>query len=212
MPKTEAFEKHFIQYETWFIQNSLAYQSELDAVRCHLPTRGRGFEIGVGSGLFAVPFGIDNGIEPSARMRGQAQKRGVKYVIAGVAENLPYRNNVFDFALMVTTICFLDDVPMALREAGRVIKPGGKLIIGFVDGASPIGKLYDKYKNENVFYRNAVFYTVGEVAGFLKQVNFHRLQYSQTIFQMLDKIKEPEKVKEGSGEGSFVVISGTKEI
>ena len=210
MSKIEPFEKHFIQYEDWFVQNRYAYQSELEAVRRHLPAGGRGMEIGVGSGLFAEPFGIHYGVEPSARMRKQALQRGVINVVDGAAEKLPFEDHFFDFALMVTTICFLDDVKQAFREAWRVIKTDGKLIIGFVDKNSSLGKLYEKHKNENVFYRDAMFYSLDEVAGFFNQAHFYGLKYTQTIFRMLDEIKEPEDVKEGYGEGSFVVVSGIK--
>jgi ubiquinone/menaquinone biosynthesis C-methylase UbiE len=210
LPKTEPFEKHFDQYEDWFVQNRYAYQSEIEAVRYHLPADGRGMEIGVGSGLFAEPFGILYGVEPSVTMRKQALKRGVKNVVDGVAEKLPFDNHFFDFALMMTTICFIDDAKQAFREAWRVIKPDGKLIIGFVDKNSSIGKLYKKHKNENVFYRDAIFYSVDQVAGFLNQNHFYGLKYTQTIFRMLDEIKKPEEVKKGYGEGSFVVVSGIK--
>ena len=209
MPKTEPFEKHFDQYEDWFVQNRYAYQSELEAVQRHLPGGSRGLEIGVGSGLFAEPLGIHHGVEPSAKMRGLAVKRGI-HVVNGVAENLPFEDHIYDYALMVTTICFLDDVQLSLKEAWRILKPDGKLIIGFVDKNSPIGTLYETHKDENVFYRQAKFYSVDEITGFLKQTHFYALRYTQTIFQMLDKIKKPEEVKEGYGEGSFVVVSGIK--
>jgi len=210
MPKTEPFEKHINRYEDWFVQNRYAYQSEIEAVRRHLPAQGRGLEIGVGSGLFAQPFGIHYGVEPSARMRKQALQRGVKNVADGVAEKLPFDDLFFDFALMVTTICFLDNVKQAFREAWRVIRPECKLIIGFVDKNSPVGKFYERHKSENVFYRDAVFYSVDHVTRFMEQANFYGLEYTQTIFRMLDEIKKPEEVKEGYGEGSFLVVSGVK--
>jgi len=50
-----------------------------------------------------------------------------------------------------------------------------------------------------VFYRHAKFYSVDEIATFLKQTHFYALRYTQTIFQMLDKIKKPEEEKEGYG-------------
>jgi len=206
MPKTTPFEKYFDRYEEWFLHYSPVYKSELEAVRRHLPEDGRGIEIGVGSGLFAQPLNIRNGLEPSKQMGKLALKRGVN-IIKGVAEDLPIENDFYDYALMVTTICFLDDVPQSIREAKRILKPGGRLIIGLVDRDSPIGKLYQKYQSENVFYRDAVFYTTQEVVEFMKQAGFKDFSFTQTVFNMLDEIREPEQVKEGYGEGSFVVIS-----
>lgn len=206
MPKIKPFEQHFDQYEEWFLENKAAYQSELEAVRRHMPKEGRGIEIGVGSGLFAEPLEIHYGVEPSARMRKQAVKRGVN-VIESVAEKMPIADNFYDFALMVTTICFLDDVPKSITEGRRILKPGGKLIIGLVDKNSPVGKLYQEHQENNVFYRDAIFYTTNEVVAFMKEAGFRDFYFTQTIFKMVDEIKEPEEVKEGYGEGSFVVIS-----
>jgi SAM-dependent methyltransferase len=146
MPKTEPFEKYFDQYEDWFVQNHYAYRSEIEAIRPHLPTRGTGLEIGVDNGVFAEPFDIHYGIEPSTRMRKQAVQRGAKNVVDGVAEVLPFDDLFFDFALMVTTICFLDDVQLSLKAARRILKPNGKLIIGFVAKDSTVGKLHEKHK------------------------------------------------------------------
>ena len=53
-----------------------------------------------------------------------ANKKGVN-VIEGVAESLPFTDSQFDFVLMVTTICFLEDIETAFNEANRVLKSGG---------------------------------------------------------------------------------------
>lgn len=209
MPKVEPFEKHMAKYEEWFEKNMFAYKSELQAVRLLLPKRGKGVEIGVGTGRFAAPLGIRVGVEPSKAMREVAQKRGIE-VIDGVAEALPFEDCLFDFALMVTTICFVDDIEASFKEACRVIKSSGFLINGFVDRNSSLGKTYQKHKEENVFYKIATLYSVGEVISYLKKVGFRNLTFTQTIFHNLDEIKEVEPVKEGYGEGSFVVVRGMK--
>lgn len=41
---------------------------------------------------------------------------------------------------MVTVLCFLKDPFRALKEAKRVLKPQGKLIIGMIDPDSPLGR------------------------------------------------------------------------
>ena len=209
MARTKPFEEHPFQYEDWFQRNKFAYESELQAISSQLPERRDGVEIGVGSGRFAAPLGIKIGVEPAGNMSKIARTRGIE-VIEGVAEALPFHDFHFDFVLMVTTICFLDDVEVALKEAYRVIKQNGSLIIGFVDKNSSLGKLYLKHKNESVFYELATFYSVDEVVCYLKNTGFSDFCFSQTIFQDLKEIGGIEPIKEGYGEGSFVVISAIK--
>lgn len=209
MAKIEPFEEHAFQYEDWFVRNEFVYQSELQAVKAQLPERGSGVEIGVGSGRFAAPLGIKVGIDPSTKVREIARKRGIE-VIDAVAEDLPFADSQFDFALMVTTICFLDSIEAAFREAYRVLKLGGCLIIGFIDKNSPIGELYQQHKNESVFYRVANFYSVDDVVSQLKKDGFKDFNFTQTIFRNSAEIKDIEPVEEGYGEGSFVVVRAVK--
>ena len=209
MARNEPFEEHPLQYDDWFERNKFAYESELQAIRSQLPERGEGMEIGVGSGRFAAPLGIKIGVEPSSKMREMARNRGIE-VIDGIAEALPFDDYQFDFVLLVTTICFLDDVEVALKEAHRVIKRNGSLIVGFIDKNSPIGKLYLKYKNESVFYKIARFYSVDEVFYYLKKAGFNNFCFTQTIFHNLTEIRDIEPVKKGYGEASFVVIRAIK--
>jgi ubiquinone/menaquinone biosynthesis C-methylase UbiE len=209
LAKTKPFDEHIAEYEKWFTINKFANESELRAIKALLPKGENGIEIGVGSGRFAKPLGIHWGIEPSAKMREAAQKRGID-VIEGVAEDLPFDDSQFDFALMVTTICFLDDVERALEEAYRIIKKGGSLVIGFVDKTSMLGQLYLKHKNESVFYASATFFSVKELIFYLKKAGFVNLSFAQTIFHVLPEITAIEPVQIGYGSGSFVVVRAQK--
>ena len=209
MAKTKPFDEHAVQYDDWFEKNKLAFQSELRAIREQLPKNNNGIEIGVGSGRFAAPLGIKIGVEPSKYMRKLAIQRGID-AIDGVAEDLPFDHSHFEFALMVTTICFVDDIKTAFREAYRVLRPGAFLIIGFIDKESHLGRVYQQHKEESVFYRIATFYTVSEVVDNLKKVGFKNFNFTQTIFHNLSEIKDIEQIKEGHGEGSFVVIRAIK--
>jgi ubiquinone/menaquinone biosynthesis C-methylase UbiE len=209
MAKTELFEKNLEHYEQWFLDNPLAYVSEIKAIQTLLPKSGEGVEIGVGSGRFAAPLKIRYGVEPAGNMAALARKRGVE-VIEGAAERLPFDDERFDFALMVTTLCFVDDPHAALKEAHRVLRTGGALVIGFVDPERPIGKGYQKRKGESLFYREATLYPVSEVVEMMKGAGFVDFAFTQTLFRPLEEMtKEVEPVREGYGEGSFVAIRGT---
>ena len=209
MHSDNPFETHTLRYEQWFENNKYVYLSELEAVRSFIPNHEKGIEIGVGSGRFAAPLGISVGIEPSLNMRLLAVQRGI-FALAGTAENLPFQFASFGFALMVTTLCFVDNIITALEEIHRVLLPDGKIIIGFVDRESPLGQLYLRKKEGSVFYRNAVFYSVPEVAEFLKDTGFYNLQFMQTVFNSIKQIKAIEPVLKGFGKGSFVVVCAEK--
>jgi len=210
MTSIQTFDNHAERYDAWFKKYSYAYQSELMAIRELLPVTGKGLEIGVGSGLFAAPLGIRQGIDPSHAMLEKARSRGIDAVKA-VAESLPFRDNEFDFCLMVTTVCFLDDIDMACNEAFRVLKPKGSFIIGFVDKNSPLGKSYEDRKQDSLFYRDATFYTVDDLLRHLKGAGFKGFSFRQTLVGPVADMREPSPIKEGYGEGSFVVIRADKD-
>ncbi|UZQ82347.1 class I SAM-dependent methyltransferase [Thermoanaerobacter sp. RKWS2] len=209
MPKISAFEKHFDRYEEWFEKNEYAYQSELDAVKLLMPKFEKGLEVGIGTGKFAVPLGIKSGVEPSYQMRKIALERGLN-VVDGVAENLPFEDNSFDLVLMVTTVCFVDDVLKSFKECFRVLKNSGTILIGFVDRESTIGKIYQANKEKSLFYKEATFYSTSEIVELLYEAGFKNFNFSQTIFKKLDEMKEKEPVRYGFGKGSFIVISAKK--
>ncbi len=208
MPKTEPFDKHIEEYEQWFTENEGYYKSEIEAVRRFIDDPEGFVELGVGSGLFAEPLGIKRGIEPSRIMAEAARKRGID-VIEGRGEDIPMKDSSCKGILMVTTICFLDDADTTLRECYRVLKKGGKIVIGFVDRESPIGKEYLKIKEKSVFYRDAVFFSTEEILKALKRVGFKNIKTAQTLFP--DKgSRDIHPIRDGYGEGSFVVVSGEK--
>ncbi len=207
-PKIAPFEQQADRYEAWFGRYPAAYQSELAAVREMVPA-GEGLEVGVGTGRFAGPLGIRVGVEPSARMRSIARQRGID-AIDGVAEALPYPDASFDVVLMVTTICFVNDLDASLREAHRVLSPGGHLVIGFIDRDSPLGRDYQVHRAESIFYVEASFYSAREVRVRLERADFSDLNFRQTIFTPLADVTALQPSRESHGQGSFVAVRANR--
>lgn len=123
---------------------------------------------------------------------------------------LPFSNNGFDYILSVTTICFVNDATAMLSEAYRVLKPGGELIIGFIDWTSDLGQHYLAHQAENVFYREATFYSADEVELLLRDKGFTEPVWVQTLPKPLDETHEIEPISDGCGQGAFVVVKAKR--
>jgi SAM-dependent methyltransferase len=150
MTKTAPFDEQANEYDAWFEKHPDLYQAELETVRSFIPASGIGVKIGVGTGRFAALLGIHIGVEPAPRMAELARQRGIE-VLEGTVEALPLFDSSYDFALMVTVFCFLDDVSLAFREVCRILQPNGTLDIGFIDRESELGRQYSQKKKQIQF-------------------------------------------------------------
>lgn len=95
----------------------------------------------------------------------------------------------------------------AFAEAYRVLRPGGRLVVGFIDRASALGQEYLAHRAENVFYREATFNSVDDVEGQLRDAGFGHTDWGQTLSRPLSEIREIEPLRPGRGRGAFVVAS-----
>lgn len=204
---TNPFDIYTEEYEEWFRENNITFQSELKALRQVIPAGKKGLEIGIGSGIFAEQLGIEYGIDPSESMLNYARKRKL-IVQKGVAEQLPYPDKSFDYAVFITSICFIDDPSKAFKEAYRVVKDKGSVIVAIIDKDSELGKTLAANKEDSKFYRTASFYSVPKIMLLMESNNLEVTQ----IFQTLTKLgnEEIEEPIEGYGKGGFVVIKGIK--
>ena len=101
-------------------------------------------EIGMANGVFVkdIVGSAENvqytGFDFSEIMISEAEEMNkelvyggrARFVFAGIT-SMPFPGKSFDKILSVNTIYFWDDEPSALREVLRVLKPGGKFVIGF---------------------------------------------------------------------------------
>lgn len=211
MANTTVFDQYVEEYEKWYDDHEAIYESELAAIReqfAALPENIRGIEVGLGTGRFAMPLGIKEGVEPSELMAERAVKRGIE-TITGVAEQLPYADLQFDFVLFVT-ICYLSDVKLALAEANRVLKRGGSLIVGFLDKSGAIAMAYKERGARSKFFSNARFYPPEFIKSLMEEYGFKNVDCNQTLFGNLEEIDQLQTPMTGYGKGSFVVMKGTK--
>lgn len=211
MAHTTVFDNNIADYEQWYEDHKAVFESEVKALQeqfAKLPEDLHGIEVGLGTGRFADALGIKEGIEPADGMAEKAVQRGIE-VMSGTAEQLPYADMHFDFVLFVT-ICYLDQLKLALKEAHRVLKRKGSVIIGFLDKEQPVAQNYLEKKHRSTFYKGATFYSVNRVASLLAEVGFIDPEFNQSLFGDLNEIDTVQLPREGYGDGSFVVVKATK--
>lgn len=102
-------------------------------------------DVGCGDGAFALKLAqrgaVVIGLDPDPAMIAAARQRArIENVqlrlIVGKSEALPFPNSEFDLVLAVAALCFVPDAERAIAEMARVLKPGGRLIIGELSSQS----------------------------------------------------------------------------
>jgi ubiquinone/menaquinone biosynthesis C-methylase UbiE len=101
------------------------------------PAAGRVLEIGAGTGwsFGHYPDSVTEivALEPNDGMRARGERRAaesgrpVRFVPES-AEELPFEDDSFDWAVSMAVLCTVPDAARALAEIRRVLKPGGALL------------------------------------------------------------------------------------
>ena len=229
-----AFDEHATKYDSWFMENTHVLGSEVLLVRAALGEPGETLSVGCGSGLFESILARDHGItirhgvEPAEGMAAIARERGLEVEI-GPAEELPHEDASFDTVLMNGTPAYLTDLVAALREAHRVLKPGGHVVVADVPASSGYGMLYqlasevgtwDEARLQKIapatpypveFVKSAQWRTTEEVTAALREVGFDDLDYQQTLTThprfSNDAVEEPSP---GFERGGYVAVRARK--
>ena len=144
-------EYHYAVFEYWRSAKVLGYLE-----RAGVRTFGRLLDDGCGGGGMCVSFAEEAravvGIDPADRFGDAgarlAREKGVGNVTWARADGtvLPFSTGSFDFVLSHAVIEHVPDPAAYLREARRVLKPGGHLFLQTAPYLSPSGAHLPKLK------------------------------------------------------------------
>lgn len=197
----EVFNELAEDYDKWYQQNKEVFETECRLISA-LELEGFGIEIGVGTGIFAPFSKISIGIDPAVKMLKIARRRNVE-VVRAIGEAIPFKDEVFDFAIMITTLPFLKDAEDVLEEIKRILKNRGRIAIVDVPKNSKWGESYEEKKAKgHRFYKHANFYNFEEILELLKEKGFKIERIKATLRQPPGEVKfveEPEDEFKGHG-------------
>jgi ubiquinone/menaquinone biosynthesis C-methylase UbiE len=230
----KVFDKYAEKYDSWFLKNTIILESEAALLAHFLKEPGHALSVGCGSGLFEMllrrDYGIviEEGIEPSAEMAEIARRRGLKVQI-GTAESMNYKQNEFDTVIFNGSPSYIKNLRQAFKEAYRVLKSGGQVLVIDVPKESSYALLYTLAKVLRTwespllqgvipdnpypieFVVEANWRTTQEKVVSLKEVGFKNFRYAQTLTRHpLYSNMEKEEPIEGFDRGDYVAIYGQK--
>ncbi len=157
------------RYDRWYDEPQGAIYDRLEkrAVARLLPDRGRGGElldVGCGTGHWARFFakrgfrvtGID--ISPSMVRLARAKAISCTSFIVADAHRLPFPDRRFDVVVAITTLEFVRDAEVVVREMARCVRrPGGILLVGALNERAAINR--QRKTAGKPTYRQARFFT-----------------------------------------------------
>jgi ubiquinone/menaquinone biosynthesis C-methylase UbiE len=145
-PSERAFDPVATLYDSWFetalghtadlLEKDLLYRLAQSCVG------DRGLDVGTGTGHFALDLAAHGltavGVDLSTSMLDVARDKDTAvHLLRGDASALPLASESFDVVLSVTALEFIERRQQALNEMWRVVRPGGRLVVGVLNSWSP---------------------------------------------------------------------------
>lgn len=232
MSQKQLFDNKAASYDNWY-QSKIGFivdKIEKDAVYSYLePKAGLSvLDIGCGTGNYSLELakkglkvtGVDISTGMLAEAKAKASRAGleISFHVAD-AMSLPFPDQSFDIVLAVSAVEFVPDMQRALQEAYRVLKAGGRLVVGIIGRDSDWGRYYIERARREVdcIYSQAQFYTRAELENVMPGKNVQTCSVlfvpPEFNFDLEAAAWEYEAgmVKAGRGEGGFIVAAADKE-
>lgn len=166
-----------------------------------------------GAGLTGVDIALN------MCLRTQHKLGTACHVVNGDAENLPFRTGVFDLAVSASVLQWVGNLPAALNELRRVVRPGGDISLSFFSHGT-LAEMQSCFRdalslcspdNSQRISRLHGFRTVDDVTSILSGMDFARfvvtveteVDWYEDLHSLLRSIKSigAGTVSGGSGSG-----------
>jgi 2-polyprenyl-3-methyl-5-hydroxy-6-metoxy-1,4-benzoquinol methylase len=174
------------QYDSWF-ETPLGrlcgtLETGLILKLAELKPRELVIDLGCGTGFFTMELARRGarivGVDSSAEMLEAAEEKAAmeKLPISfhqAQADSLPFTSQSFDLVVGVTVLCFAEQPDLILREANRLLKDSGRIVVGELNRLSYWSRLRKaKALFHETSYRDVNFLSPSELKQLLWQAGF----------------------------------------
>lgn len=173
-------------YDSWFetplgrLCGTLETASILNLAE--LKQRELVLDLGCGTGFFtlelarrgATVIGVDASAEMlnAAKTKAAMEKLPISFHLAQ-ADSLPFASQSFDLVVGVTVLCYAEQPDLILREANRLLKDSGRIVVGELNRLSYWSRLRKaKALFHETSYQHARFLSPTELKQLLWQTGF----------------------------------------
>lgn len=188
------------------VRNALSSEKvEERAARLERFGCGKLLEIGSGPGLLGVVWtGEYTGIEPdktilaAGNLIAKSNHAKARYVL-GVGENLPFPDNTFDLVASFQVLEHVRDTQQVLKEAVRVLKPGGMLVFEMPNYRfpweghygmfwlpcfpKPLARVYLRLRNRQTAFLDSLQYTTpGMLRKLIRRLPVEAVSFGENLW------------------------------
>lgn len=179
-------------YETPLGSASDRLERELVFSLLNLKAGERALDAGCGTGIYSAELARRGGrvvaLDGSPMMiraaRARAERAGMEAAfVRADALRIPFPDGSFDAVVSVCLLCFVRQSREALLEMRRVLKPGGRVVLGLLNSASPWA-LIRRVKGlvKESVYREAEFISPSGIESLLRGAGFKEVRVESCLF------------------------------
>jgi len=230
---TATFDRLAADYDSWY-QTPLGARSDALEKEAVFPLADPqpgeyALDVSCGTGNYAIALATRKAtvaaIDSSRKMLEIAKSKAARKALPvdfrlGTADDLPFASDSFDLATAILMLEFTPSPQKALSEMLRVLKPGGRIVIGVL-GKHSLWAAVRRFKGLSApsIWRMATFFSPRKLTDLLVAVGAHAFQWRSAIYfppvnsgWLLERFRALEGIgqKAFPGLGAFLAVRAEK--